>query len=500
MFHSTFADGLPFELLSTIFSICVRHRNIQPEHLSWVNRYWRRVALNSAKLWTDVYYGAEIDIPRMLVYLERSCHAPLRVEMDVTRATLIEEVSASCLISILSPHFHRVQAFSLAQFDGWRTVEPPYNGSNVDFARALSNFLQNIHPSTRGVSLQAFGIYTERQLSVTLPSFLENAQLRHLDSENIDFRSMKMALEASSHSLVSLRLIYDHTSEFCIDQFISVSRTFHHLRELEINLSDDVLQPVSKEFETVLLPALTSLIIFGNLSTLLPYLVCPVLHTFSPCALQDDMTTLGPLLDFLALHSKTIVTLDFQSCHIGDDTTENSYAELSIHSSRFPALTSLSGSFVSRPASFVLGLIKGSCLTNVDIRVYWDISMISLLDFFDAASDTLQTANISYEPNWGSGGAIHESILLTRRIVFACLESFTSWCRLGDAVVSATKEAPQLRTLQLHGPLVSREVSEPSTWVTILFSFFRMKCRTDVYHRRGWRMHLDISIYQSSNL
>lgn len=87
-------------------------------HLSWVNNRWRYVAVNSFQLWTDIYYGADADMPRMLVCLERSGTAPVSLEMRVTRTTLIDDVSLTSLISTLLPHFHRVRAFRQSQYEG----------------------------------------------------------------------------------------------------------------------------------------------------------------------------------------------------------------------------------------------------------------------------------------------------------------------------------------------------------------------------------------------
>ena len=78
-------DALPVELLSSIFFICVHGHCTPPEHLSWVSKRWRRVAIGFAQLWTDVYYGAKEDIPRMSVFLERSGTTPFDVELRVKR-------------------------------------------------------------------------------------------------------------------------------------------------------------------------------------------------------------------------------------------------------------------------------------------------------------------------------------------------------------------------------------------------------------------------------
>ena len=107
-----------------------------------------------------------------------------------------------------------------------------------------------------------------------------------------------------------------------------------------------------------------------------------------------------------------------------------------MHSSRFPALTSLSGSFVWRPASFVLGMIKGSCLASVDIGGFWDISMISLLDF--SMQPTLYGQRIyRMNPTWGRAGPytsqfslLKESCLLASSHLPLGADLGMPWCRL----------------------------------------------------------------------
>lgn len=172
------------------------------------------------------------------------------------------------------------------------------------------------------------------------------------------------------------------------------------------------------------------------------------------------MVDFRPLLDFLRLHAETVVSLDLQG--ILGRTAEIQVGNIT-QPTPFMALSSLSGSFEALSQSFTLGMIKGVSLANVDISLCKHIPMSTLLDFFEAASGTLQTANIASGNCYLSIGFGYESIPITRRIVFLCLESFISWCRPGDAVTSVTKEAPVLRTLQVHG-LADLEVSFHSTW------------------------------------
>ena len=214
-------DALPVELLSSIFFICVHSDCTPPEHLSWVNQRWRRVAIGFAQLWTDVYYGAKEDIPRMSVFLERSGTMPFDVELRVTRAALADDVSATCLASVLSPHFHRAQSLHLAQYDGWKNVESPYPATETEFSEGVNRLFQMIHDPSRTTSLRGFQIFSSLYSDVIFPTFLEHAQLQRLATENISFRSVEKALEASSQTLLSLRVYFIQAEDFPIERFIT---------------------------------------------------------------------------------------------------------------------------------------------------------------------------------------------------------------------------------------------------------------------------------------
>jgi hypothetical protein len=338
-------NRLPLELLSSIFSICVHDHRIPPERLSWVDKYWRYVAFNSSQLWSEVYYGAEVDMPRMLACLERSGTAPVNLEMNVTRTALTDNISAACLISMLSPHFHRVRAFHLSQYEGWKTVESP--GGDMDdaeFTVALVRFLDMIHDPDQSLSLQEFRIFSRQRLHIRSPTFLKSASLQRVSTENVVFFGMREALDASSQTIVSLRIIYQPAKEVRIHSCIPTFRIFAHLRELEIELPDRLIRFIIKrDFKgsngPVVLPSLVSLTVRSGADALLPFLVCPMLHKFS---VRADMVDPRALLNFLGLHAETVASLDFWAI-INRAGSNHGEINTQAKPTPFTALSSLSG-------------------------------------------------------------------------------------------------------------------------------------------------------------
>ena len=74
--------------------------------LGQVCRYWRQVALNSPRLWTEIVVDGKSDpctTSRVQMYLSRSKQAPLKVF-----AMLGDQPSISALRLVFS-HFHRIQ-------------------------------------------------------------------------------------------------------------------------------------------------------------------------------------------------------------------------------------------------------------------------------------------------------------------------------------------------------------------------------------------------------
>jgi len=457
-------DALPVELLSSIFFICVHGHCTPPEHLSWVSKRWRRVAIGFAQLWTDVYYGAKEDIPRMSVFLERSGTTPFDVELRVTRAVLADAVSATCLASVLSPHFHRARSLHLAQYDGWKSVESPYPATETEFSEGVNRLFQMIHDPSRSTSLREFQIFSSLYSGVTFPTFLEHTQLQRLATENISFDSVEKAFEMSSQTLVSLRVYFIQAEDFPIERFITALAALQHLRELEIGLPKSISLPTAEDSDIIAplpLPALSSLMIRGNTSMLLARLACPSLENVSVDMSEEDRLEIESLSSFLSAHANTICLLDLPRIV---DQPEGDGVAPNPRPTPFTTLSSLSGVFDNRFASSILGTIMGVSLTHVNISISALVSVDTLLDFFDAASGTLRTACLTYGRKMSSD--FHAKVPFNGRIVFTCLEAFESWCQLGDMVISATKEAPKLRILQLHG-LQNYASPHPNNWVIL---------------------------------
>ena len=458
-----FANGLPFELLSWIFSICWDDHRVPPERVALVNKYWRHVAINSSQLWTDVYYDEEADIPRMSLCLKRSGNLPVKLVMNITRTEIEDFAWITTLCSIISPHFHRVRTFRLSHRNDHVT-------DVGDDSSSLTAFLERIYCPSQSLLLQEFQLLSQRGLAFLPPSFLQRAQLRRLVSKNIDFLAYPFG--ASSQTLSSISITCEGTEDIYIYPIIPTLQTLQHLRELEIEIPDLHHDPVNQ----VSLPSLISLTIRRPTSVLLQQLVCPMLRTLSMDVWEDEGDEgIDPFMHvrFLCLHAETIISLDIRYKYYGTGIPDDVPDDVSddVQCTTFPALTSLSGSLTM----FALSYISGVSLTSVNIQICFRVYPQELADFFYAASGTLRTACIThytpYAPWWGEGDSDTDTDTESpsdQKIVFACLESFTSWCWIGDTVMSATKEAPELRVLQLNGPLYDDEVPKCPAWVIVM--------------------------------
>lgn len=164
---SMFANGLPFELLSWIFSICWDDHSVPPERVALVNKYWRHVAINSSQLWTDVYYDEEADIPRMSLCLKRSGNLPVNLVMNVTRTEIEDFACITTLCSIISPHFHRVRTFRLSHRNHHVT-----DVGDERLSSSLTAFLERMYcPSFRSFNYSPSGDWPSFRLaSCNVPS------------------------------------------------------------------------------------------------------------------------------------------------------------------------------------------------------------------------------------------------------------------------------------------------------------------------------------------
>lgn len=115
-------DKLPFELIAAIFATYVHEYRVPLEGLSWINKHLREIAPRSTKLWTIVYYDHAGDKSRMLVCLDRSAKAQLTIELDVTRGFATDDEEVASIVSILTPHFPRVQSHRLAHYEGLKSA------------------------------------------------------------------------------------------------------------------------------------------------------------------------------------------------------------------------------------------------------------------------------------------------------------------------------------------------------------------------------------------
>lgn len=447
---------LPFELIAKIFAYCVHEYRVPPERLSRISSLLRHIVLNSAELWTFVYYGAVRDLPRMLVCLERSASAPLTVELDLTKTFSTNEVAMVALASILSPHFTRVRSFRLGLYDGWKTIEPLYSASSEgDRLFGLERFLDLLHDgkSSDALILEDFELRPGAgALEMSIPPFVQRSLLHTLKAEEVTLRSVSRTLRTSAQSLEVIHLNLNNVGTPTFSEVMDALDSLTELRELKLELPLAVRQAASNlsvaQTKPFRLNTVRSLTIIGHLSPILPLVQFPSLISLKLDFSGDDSSSyLENLLPFLVRHAGTLARLSLPNL------PQNIAQHLEKRPLPFPALKLITGAFVQKHSSAILSTIQGVSLTEIDISVYQSIPLEALTDFFAAASSTIRRATVSYAHLPSRQGVQHELMPLEPLLDFPSLETFTSWCYFGDAVVALIQTAPHLKELQLNGPI-----------------------------------------------
>lgn len=448
---------LPFELIADIFAYCVHEHRVPPERLSRINRTLRHVAINTAELWSFVYYGgAARDQARTVVCLNRSASAPLTVELDLTPGFAVDDEAVASLVSILAPHSGRIKSFRLAKYDGWKTIEPLFSHfTESDRLNGLGLLLDRLYDahSSGTLRLEEF-VLTPGSLTsdMPIPDFVNSASLRRLVVIDVTLPSIARALDSSAQSLVVVHLKFRFVDSPSFSRLMNSLRSLVQLQELKLELPKSLREaatPLSPHdrIEPIVLKTLRSLTMQGYPSPMLPLVQCPSLLDTTLEFYNDETENLDDTLLFLTRHAETISSLHLP-CLPKQGAKPSDVPPLS-----YPALKYISGTFIGYHASSILTTIQGVSLTEIDISVYQWITLESLTAFFGAASQTVRKVTVSY-------GFVHPSPMLSphamdtgARIHFSSLDTFISRCYQGDAIISMIATAPLLKTLQLHGPL-----------------------------------------------
>lgn len=158
---------------------------------------------------------------------------------------------------------------------------------------------------------------------------------------------------------------------------------------------------------------------------------------------------------FLRRHASTIATLELSST---EDVQLVGSAEADTPVP-FPSLHSLRGDIAYGDAGRLLGMIQGVVLVHVNIRIDGLVRPQYVLNFFEGASASLETAVVS-SLSFGDSEDPFNPHDPRPRLNFQRLKTYTSRCRIGDMVVSAIKEAPLLLELTLRGNPNLLEIKE----------------------------------------
>ena len=111
--------SLPFELISDIFNICVKQLHVPAEVVSSLDRHLRATALQSATLWSDIYWEPSADPDsthqhdKALAYLERSGTTPVSLELRITEEFLNDEQLQEVVVLRLCSHLHHIRSLVL---------------------------------------------------------------------------------------------------------------------------------------------------------------------------------------------------------------------------------------------------------------------------------------------------------------------------------------------------------------------------------------------------
>ena len=139
-------NRLPTELLSRIFTLCIRDRKFPEEPLHrivGVSRRWRDTVLNDASFWTSIKVTRTQKVSLLKAQLKRSGSAPLDIWVDYLEPYSLESLSKFHeLLDILVPHAERWHALIIR------------GSSNTELVIQKINIL--CLPSLRRLSIRAY--------------------------------------------------------------------------------------------------------------------------------------------------------------------------------------------------------------------------------------------------------------------------------------------------------------------------------------------------------
>lgn len=313
-------DTLPIELLSHIFALAT-HASVDSEEsvddlagapafntenakvplaFTSVSRYWRRVALGTSNLWTSLCITLElvdpstssIDTRHITSYLALSRQSPIDIFIDardpewdfVEEEITPEPCSYSPPFSVkhmqgvfdlLLPHLSRWKSLNILT-DTWKPMQTALQTINPAILQRGAPMLESL-TLMRCNDFVSFSPEFEPK-SLRDPSFLlpntppsphsisPLPRLRYLSLRgvHVHWASLSEALSASKTGLYSLELC-SHSSDVrpSLAELHELLSSNPHLRNVVISGSgpavDDGVEPLSRDFEGVLMPNLAKL-------------------------------------------------------------------------------------------------------------------------------------------------------------------------------------------------------------------------------------------------
>ena len=212
-------DSLPDELLCEIF------RHLQGDWLPgswcrvlWVCRRWSAVGRSTAALWSEITIRGRPNTSLITASLEYSKNTFLDIDLD-------DVVPLAQILSLLSPHIHRIRIFKLSIHMSGHGSIPYTDGSelatflNHDFP-SLENFEERTSPHRRSLTWR--------------PNASGYPRLRRLCLEG--YVSIKMAPTTVFPALRTLVLGYQNEPSFTLPSFVQFLSRHLHLEQLCLSM------------------------------------------------------------------------------------------------------------------------------------------------------------------------------------------------------------------------------------------------------------------------
>ncbi|KAG9107794.1 hypothetical protein FRC07_008577 [Ceratobasidium sp. 392] len=271
-------NALPPEILARIFGLsktyCQVDDSCSPDNFASVCAYWRKVAIDTAGLWTHIDIGPSAPESLTELLLERSGSAPIHIHVlepsedeDVDDfgdpSDYVAGCTAAAMLAMLNPQLHCIRSLNIesnsndgeiisAIFKKW------FENGSFGFPSVLS-IERPMSRRTMFIPIQAETSELERRLLAI--------RTLHLDCVNFGWAS------SAYRDLVDLRLYFFRTvatSKPQLFNILSACPTLHtlKLRNIKADNTEDWVQP-----DPILMPHLEVL----NLAGMGPNRVAPVL-------------------------------------------------------------------------------------------------------------------------------------------------------------------------------------------------------------------------------